>query len=219
MTALILPKLGMCRDKDEAEARLIDLGATEVGSGCYATVYRIEVGVEGKPSFDPREYLKFNSMYDPARMRLMPIPVSVTREKREARIIKVCRRDPGGLIAAKAAMLTKDYDPLAPRYYGITEFGGGGWMGELEPLKNINTYSDYRETMGHSNRTAHLTGGTREPTAEVFNQSIYMRIVRDMMQAYRSSGKGCANWDIHGENVMLRGNQPVITDPVSATGG
>ncbi|AXN53721.1 hypothetical protein SPS_10 [Sphingomonas phage Scott] len=91
-------------------------------------------------------------------------------------------------------------------------------MGELEELVPVANYYDNVDYCGHSDKTRHLTAGTREPVGELFETSVYLRTLRDMRSTYTSKNpsKSC-NWDIHGDNVMMRGAQPVITDPLSAS--
>jgi hypothetical protein len=212
MVAMILPQLGACRDMDEAFSRLNQLGAMRIGNGFYAHVFVIEV--DERTAINPYQY-----QYSPERM-WDAVPAYRQDVRRMKRVIKVAQRDPGGLMAARTAMLTKDYDDLAPRYYGILEFKGG-WMGELELL----TVAPKTMDAGHGAYTRHLTGGehSRQPDRTVVGSSIYLRTLQEAMSAHNTradaepaTGRNCVRWDIHADNVMMRGNQPVITDPVAA---
>lgn len=212
MTALILPKLGMCKDAREAIEKLDRLGARVIGSGFYSRVYRVELIDDARmsPRFDDFRYMANLKPWE------MMQPVRYERIEKAVRIVKVASMsDPGGLMAAKAAMLTKDYDDLAPRYYGITEFGDGCWMGELEVLTENPAHHSHR----HSVTTAHLianNGESRAPNPTLCSTSVYVKTLFAMKAAHEAKGKSC-NWDIHTQNVMMRGDQPVITDPLSAS--
>lgn len=132
------------------------------------------------------------------------------------RVIKVAARDPGGLAAAEAAMLTSDYDDLAPRYYGITRFGGGNWMGEMELLTRTGADTDPTGLHHPSVRHYMTRGGEgREPNETALANSPYLQACLLAKEAHKRKYEGYASWDIHRDNVMLRGAQPVISDPLS----
>lgn len=208
MKALVLHKLGQCRDASEAIAELERMGARRLGFGFYSQVFRVCLFEDRDlPSF--RSYMEF----DPVAYR--PVPrMTDAKVNQKYRVIKVATTsDPGGLIVAKAAMLTAEYDDLAPRYYGITEFGDGTWMGELEEL----TMTDRGPFGGHGSMSSGLVSGGghgRAPNPTVLSTSLYMQTVAKMKAKAEASGQ-YAHWDIHADNVMMRGAQPVITDPLS----
>lgn len=213
MSALILPKLGLCRDRHEATDKLKSMGARYMTEGGYASVYSVEIDTVQD---EARSLMPAMLRYDVETMRILPNYRDEPVVRRMTRVVKVARSDPGGLIAAKAAMLTHEYDPLAPVYYGIVEFGNGDWMGEMEMLRPINRYVDNMDTCGHGKETSSITGGSREPLGSVMMASPYLQIVAKIVDASRASGRRPCRWDLHGENVMMRGNQPVVTDPIAA---
>jgi len=210
MTAIILPKLGNCINYHDAMRMLEGMGAQQVGSGHFSKVYRVETYVEPRTmSLRPSPLsIRDITVFDANKMRYHMDPVRI---ERTVRIIKVCcKPDRAALLVAKAAMATCEIDPLAPKYYGVTEFGGGFWIAELEPLSECHE--------GPSEAHQRFTGERWKyaPTAELIATSPYLSI----LQAYHLSDPGTMDsgsgyrWDLHGANVMMRGAQPVITDPM-----
>ena len=117
-------------------------------------------------------------------------------------------------------MLTHEYDPLAPVYYGIVEFGNGDWMGEMEMLRPINRFTDHLDTCGHSEETSSITGGTREPLGSVMMTSPYLQIVAKMVDASKSLGLSGRHHPLPLGFARRERNdarqQPVVTDPIAA---
>lgn len=125
---------------------------------------------------------------------------------RERRAVVVTRKSSGTHAFRRVidAALDNPHDPFAPKVYGWAEVSGGHLAAEMEVLTPV-------KAGGHLG-TAHLPefqwmfGGEygRHPSGELLNCSPYMR------QLARLS----PNWDLHTGNYMLRGDQPVITDPI-----
>lgn len=192
MTALILPKLGMCRTASQAERELLSMGAVEIGSGHFATVYRLSNMVG--PSITPLSY------YDVCNMTMAPSMPSFDTP-REDRVIKiVARKDRAALLVAKAAMATHELDPLAPRVFGVVEFADDSWIAELEKLRALPDNSYKSSITGSS---------TYNPLPEVVAASPFLSLL-----AAHKKRDDRYGWDIHAGNVMLRGVQPVVTDPI-----
>lgn len=166
-----------------------------LGYGHFACVYSVEAAIL------PKTTIFYN-------VEQMAWEVTST-VRAETRAIKVAWKDPGGLMAAQAAMETQDVDPYAPRYYGIRECGDY-WFGEMELLADSGNLS------GHSPKTSMITGEqyARSPCAEFMATSPFLQACARRMEEQPGLG---AYWDIHGQNVMLRGSQPVITDPIATT--
>ena len=202
MQAAILPKLHGCGTIGACQERLIRLGARYIGSGYYAHVYSLEVMV--MPPMSPVGYVPDSAWFDR--------PVEVTRE---TRVVKLARNDVGGLVTARAATMTYEVDPYAPRYYGFKALNFGyDWIGELELLSHTDAvnYGDG----GHSEPAMHVTGEqfARKPTDEFMATSPFLR--ECVRQYHHERWEEEPLWDIHGRNIMMRGAQPVITDPISA---
>lgn len=202
MTAMILPKLGNCINYQDVIRMLEGMGARQVGSGHFSKVYRLEVHELYNMPRGPIEW---------DVMRMQHVPVMPARIERTVRIVKVCcKPDRAALLVAKAAMATCDIDKLAPKYYGVTEFGDGFWVAELEPLSECHE--------GPGDAHARFTGERWKyaPTDELIASSPFLSVLNAHFKSEPGNMYGGSGyrWDLHGANVMMRGAQPVITDPM-----
>jgi hypothetical protein len=204
MTALILPKLGNCKDYREAERMLESMGARECGSGHFSRVYRIEVMTD--PEFKAPRYMSYSDLANLNPWEMLQSRM-VRSPERTARIIKVTKqRDKGALIVARTAMACAEVDPMAPVYYGITEFSDGCFMAEMEPLDELRDMDHHCGLTGtEKGAPAYLQN--RRPLPEAIKASPFLSLLNCYMD------KGYV-WDLHSKNVMMRGGQPVITDPM-----
>lgn len=210
MTALILPKLGHCKSADEAIRELERMGARKIGSGNFSRVYRVEVNQDVRMSPRYEDFrVSAKALLDPWTM-LQPTRLEVTRG---VAIVKVCTNpDRGALLVARAAMATAEIDPLAPVYHGITEFGNGTFMAELEelqPLRATRGKDSYGYDVEMYAEQVSVTGdrSRRAPLDSVVDASPFLSLLS------RYLDKGYC-WDIHGHNVMMGARGPVITDPM-----
>lgn len=191
---------------------LEQIGARQIGSGHFSKVFRLTVSVLDPKAPKAIGFTDFRMIADLKPWELMPPTFRSPAAKREERIVKVCvRPDRGALVVAKAAMATQDIDPLAPKYYGVTEFADGGWVAELEPL------SECYSVPGGDAVHPGITGSnySSAPTAEVIAASPFLSVlnahIKSEYDAHELTGY---RWDLHGANVMMRGSQPVVTDPI-----
>lgn len=124
----------------------------------------------------------------------------------EDRVVKLSCGDGGGYHAALAAMEHCEHDPLAPKVYGVRQLSPDMWAAEMELLAPLdrNEYGDPT-----TDTVTNITGGgfRRIPLDEIIVSSPYLLAVRELVD------KGAADWDVHSYNVMMRGNQPVVSDP------
>jgi len=215
MGALILPKLGMCRNGEEAIEKLMSMGARPIGSGHFAKAFALTVD-GGHYNFDPFER-RLGVSWDIAMMRpvLRMDDIMTIRMERKEVVIKVTRkRDRGALLVAKAAMATAELDPIAPRIVGVVEFSDDTWAIEMERLSPL---ADKRGGPAAYGFTKPVEPGAppwsmqvnRTPLPEAILASPFLTLLD---QHVRRSNE--YRWDIHGDNVMLRDGQPVVTDPI-----
>jgi len=202
MQATILPKLGHCKSATDAIDALKVMGAREIGFGHFSKIYRVELSAIPSP----------HSYYDIARMTHVEYMSLAQRDfavKPEVRIIKVALKpDNGALIVARAAMACSAIDPLAPVYYGITEFGNGTFMAEMEELSPVHNMDTFKGITCRDKVPQHKYEMPRHPLNEAIAASPFLTVLKCYMN------RGGYSWDIHVDNVMMRGNQPVVTDPM-----
>jgi len=187
---------------------LLGMGARKLGEGYFATAYSLTMATYDAPLY-------------PVSWRDAALPMQPVAIKRETRVIKLTKEaDPGGFIAAAAAMRRHKMDPHAPLYYGLAandEF----WAGELEILSSTKPVAS--GVGGHGAESAHIIGPDRSkyartPCEQFIEGSPFLQDVLYLAEEFLGE-RDQWNWDIHGGNVMMRGNQAVITDPVCCTKG
>lgn len=213
MSALILPKLGMCRDGEEAIQKLVSMGARSIGSGHFAKAFALTVDRRYNLSLFGRV---FGVSWEVATSSpVSPTDIMPTCADRKEVVIKVTRRrDRGALLVAKAAMATADLDPIAPRIAGVVEFSDDTWAIEMERLSPLADKMGGPATYGFTKpmepgASAWGTRANRTPLPEAIFASPFLTLLE---QHVCRSDEYC--WDIHGDNVMLRGGQPVVIDPI-----
>lgn len=205
MRSLIQDMLGKCRNGDEACDVLRSNGATSIGSGHFATVWQVRQWQEPSPA-------RFS--FDVYRMLDIPVSARGIVAQEGTSVIKVVRcRDNGALLVVKAAMATADIDPLAPKITALIEFGDGSWAVEMERLEPLADTVSGAVEAGITKKSANPWYASKEPLPEVVNASPFLSILQAHMDKYEGTGNHL-NWDIHGANVMMRGKQPVVTDPI-----
>lgn len=191
---LILQKLPVNAGYTAVIDALNGMCARRLGEGHFSVAYELDFDVLPQASW---------SVAPTAEEMVRPIAF-----KRERRCIKVNRRpDTGGWITLNAAKHTYKADPHAPMVYGIVG-DKHFWVAEMEVLTKGRRGAwgdhlpDTNYIMGH--------GESREPCEAFMKASPFMREIDRLCHIMGERKR----WDLHSSNMMRRGDQAVIVDPL-----
>lgn len=187
----------------QAQHAATEHGAHRIGSGISTTAYEFRVSFVEAPSV----------LYDLHR----PTAQENVRDYKvveEPRVLQVVTAsDKGKRITIDAAMANQE-DPFAPQIYGMVEFTDGFAceMEKLEQPHSVNPMDTGYRWVDRPDLWQREPGFAVQyfrPTDHLLAISPYMAQIERGRRA-----EGIQGYDLHPHNVMMRGEQPVVIDPL-----
>ena len=126
----------------------------------------------------------------------------------------------GYLAYIKVLSKQNTHNPYLPKIYGVRFIKGDSGRGvfvvameKLSELRDSSAVDWIRNAVGdggrHSNESARLWG-VKGKTPRELDEAIKV-----LKKAHRKAVSAGADWDLHSGNIMQRGRQLVITDPLA----
>lgn len=170
-----------------------------INGGQATTAYSVRVAVRPKVDWLARDPFKVVPDYQHSRVE---------------RCYRVSSEDEAARRVVDLALEYQD-DPYAPKIYAVYDLADGGWVSEMELLEQAYAPRMYADTskllydwqLGEDWRYEGRYGNV-VPSRLLIDKSAFVRAV-DRLRVRLG-----AKYDLHGANVMKRGEQIVVLDPL-----
>lgn len=126
----------------------------------------------------------------------------------EDRCLRISAPEKGSRAVVEIAMKHQD-DPWAPKVFDVMELRNGDWASEMELLQGGGLFDPRFDQLYKtpwfkgSQYSSNLTPTLQLMSVSPFVYELY-RLIKEKQYA----------WDLHRMNIMFRGDQPVLLDPI-----